>query len=160
MEVGHTASTALVLAREEFVTCFEEALPLLQKHWQEITAFHDIPLNPNVDRYIEFDDNGQLRIYTARIDGALVGYAVFFLAFNTHYRDSLQAVQDIVYVDPDKRQSTVGLRLLRFADAMLREEGVQLISHHVKLAHPALGVILERMGYVPIETIYAKRMDL
>lgn len=158
MEVG-SQTAAATYAREQFNDCFDEALPLLHTHWLEISHDLDIPLDPDVDRYSELDQEGKIRIYTARVNGVLVGYVVFFLVINLHYRSSFQAHADLVYVDPARRNSTIGLRLLKFAEAELRDENVQLADHHVKLAHPALGVILERMGYEPVETIYRKRLD-
>jgi GNAT superfamily N-acetyltransferase len=101
-----------------------------------------------------------LRIYTARLhDGKLIGYAVFLVNTNAHYAGSLQAVQDVLYIDPEHRRGHAALRLLHFSEAELRDEGVQCVYHHVKLNHPALGVLLERMGYAKIETIYGRRLD-
>ncbi len=158
MEVG-SKTGVIELSRAAFVDVIEEALPLLRQHWEEISAYKDIPLNPNIDRYVELDGAGNLRIFTARVNGKLVGYGVFFLAYNAHYKDSLQAVNDILYVHPDYRNSMVGLRLLRYCEASLREENVQLISYHCKVDHPALQAILNRMGYATVEVNCQKRLD-
>lgn len=148
----------VVFARELFASFYADAKPLLQKHWQEIATFLDIPLDPDEARYQEAEDSGALRIYTMREGEMLIGYAVFVVCTNAHYSGSLQAVQDIVFVDPDYRRGGTGLKLLRYAERELRLEDVEVIYHHVKLAHPRLGSLLERMGYSPNETIYAKRL--
>jgi len=88
----------------------------------------------------------------------LIGYAVFFVHRNPHYRSSLQAVEDVIYLDPEYRRGRTASRLVRFAERRLTEDGVQVIYHHAKVAHPALGKILERMGYEHIENIYGKRV--
>lgn len=152
--------SALTIARETFDDAYIDAEPLLAKHWREIAHFQDIPLEPDVTRYQQAEIYDLLRIYTARIGGKLVGYAVFFIGPNAHYKSSKQAVQDVVYVDPAHRNSTIGLRLLKHCEGALRAEGVQAVYHHVKASHPALGTILGRMGYVPVDVIYTKRLDV
>lgn len=150
----------VTIERERFTRAlYEEALPLLTLHWREIAHYTDIELDGDVDRYLGIEAAGMLRVYVARMDGKIVGYGCFFLAPHGHYKRSLQAVQDLVYVDPACRCSSVGLRLIDHCERALRDEGAQVVIHHVKLAHPKLGVILKRKGYEPIETIYAKRLD-
>jgi L-amino acid N-acyltransferase YncA len=154
------AAHGISIVREAFTRAlYEEALPLLTLHWREIAHFQDIPLDPDVERYITIESNDALRVFTARLDGKLVGYACFLLAPHSHYKGSLQAVQDVLYVDPACRCSTIGLRLIRHCNEALALEGVQVVLQHVKDAHPALGIILERMGFERVETIYAVRLD-
>lgn len=151
--------------QEIFDTFFLEAKPLLERHKAEIAHYPDIPLDVDTDRYRMAENAGTLRIYTARLNRGpsepltLMGYGVFFVNTNAHYRSSLQAVQDVLYVDPDQRLGRVGIDLIRFCDRELRRDGVQAVYHHVKLAHPALGVLLAREGYEHVEAIYSKRLD-
>ena len=147
--------------REAFVNVYAEALPLLELHAKEIAHYQDIPLKVDVERYKLADEAGSLRIYTARTGatGALIGYAAFFIAFNPHFASSLQAVQDVLYVQPEWRGLMVGYRLIRFSENELRREGVQAVYQHEKIAHPELGQLLRRMGYEAVDTIYAKRLD-
>jgi GNAT superfamily N-acetyltransferase len=149
----------ITFQRETIEQFYQEALPLLHDHWREIARYQDIPLNVDLDRYRDAEENGSLRIYTVRLASRLVGYSVFFLATAPHYRTSLQAVQDVLYVDPEHRGGRIGLRLVRFSDLMLRNaENVQVVYHHVKLAHPALGRLLEHVGYEAVETVYGRRL--
>lgn len=164
-----------------------EMLPLLEKHWAEVAHYPDIPLEVDASAYHAAESNGMLRIYTVRDGEAhhcarcdrpevcdviragtgpcgensgqrpLVGYAAYFVRANPHYRSSVQASQDVIYVSPAARGST-GARLIRFADEQLASEGVQAVYHHVKTAHN-WGRLLERMGYEAVDVIYAKRLD-
>lgn len=143
-------------AREQIVDVVEEIKPLLEAHYREIAHYPDIALKPDYQRYIAAEGLGTLRIFTARVDGALVGYAVYFVTPALHYCDSIQAHQDILFVHPDYRRSTVGLRLIRHADESLGREGVQVIYQHSKAAH-SIGRVLERQGYELVDEIYAKR---
>ena len=147
--------------REDFAEVYSEALPLLERHAKEIAHYQDIQLNVAVERYRLADEAGGLRVYTARTGatGALIAYAAFFMAFNPHFKSSLQAVQDVLYVQPEWRGRMVGFRLIRFSENELRKEGVQAVYQHEKIAHPELGKLLLRMGYEAVDTIYAKRLD-
>lgn len=152
--------SVIVLASEKLATYFEEALPLLQRHWREITHYLDIPLNIDLPGYLRMEAADLLRIYTARDRSKLVGYAVFIVGQNSHYHSSpRQAKQDVIYIAPEYRGRSVGVRLIRFCDEMLRAEGVQVVYQHAKLAHPELGRLLEHMGYEAVETTYARRLD-
>lgn len=146
-------------ARELISSLWSELTPLLVAHYREIAVWQDIDLKPNFPFYEKLEELGKFRFYTARLDGALIGYAGFFVQHSHHYMDSLQAQQDIVFVHPDHRGSLIGFHMLRYAEADLKAFGVQAVMHHVKLAHPALGTLLEHMGYYATERIYAKRLD-
>lgn len=148
-----------VLAREKFADFIDEAEPILRRHWREVAHYTDIPLNVDRSNYERIEQADMLRIFTARLGRTLIGYAVFLISPNAHYRYSIQAKQDVIYIAPEHRGRLAGYRLIKFADEMLRAEGAQVVYQHVKLSHPALGRILERIGYAPIETIYARRLD-
>lgn len=145
----------ITIQREAIADILPELKPLLTEHWREIAAYQDIELAPNYEFYSTCT---ALRCFTAREEGTLIGYAIFGVARNKHYMDSLQAVQDILFVHPDHRGSA-GARLVKFADAQLRQEEVQVVYHHVKMQHPMLGLLLNRMGYETVEVIMAKRLD-
>lgn len=145
--------------RERVAEVWDEMQPLLVAHWDEIAHYHDIPLNIDREGYEAVERAGALRIFTVRADGQLVGYAVFVVRRNMHYLDSLQAVQDVLFLHPAWRRANVGRELIEFADEMLRRDGVQVVYQHVKLAYD-FGPLLERMGYERIETIWGRRLDL
>lgn len=144
--------------RERFLDVVAEAAPLLVRHWKEIAHYQDIVLNPGISGYVELERRGALRLYTARDGKRLAGYAVFFIRHNMHYKDSLQAVQDVLFLDEDYRKGFTGIKLIKYADEALRDEGVQVVYHHIKSAHN-FGPILERMGYQLVDLIYARRLD-
>lgn len=145
----------IAYARESVADVAAEIQPLLEAHWREIAHYQDIALKPDWDFYRQAKT---VRVYTARADGTLIGYGVFFVSHNKHYMGSLQAVQDILFVAPEYRGRTVGPRLIRFCEDMLREEGAQCVYHHVKVAHD-FGPLLRAMGYEEVDTIWAKRLD-
>ena len=140
----------------------QEMRPLWDQHFKEISANLDIPLDPDLGVYSRCQTNGTLRIFTARLgsgwESTLVGYNVFFVAMNPHYKSSKQANQDILFLDEELRKGLVGYKFLKWCDLQLKNEKVQVIYHHIKAVHD-FGHILERMGYKLTDLIYSKRMD-
>ena len=131
---------------------------LLQDHWREVGHYQDIPLCPDWTHYENAHRAGILYIFTARDSATwnLVGYAVFFVRPNPHYKTSWQAAQDILFIHPDYRGQ--GGRFIAWCDAQLAAELVQAVYHHVKVAHN-FGPLLERMGYELVDLVYARRLD-
>ncbi len=143
---------------EEVKNLREEIYPLLKQHWKEISAFKEIPLSPNFDMYEILEDQGRYKIYTARDNGALVGYAGFFLNHNLHYQESFQAVQDVIYLEPSYRGLGIGPDFIKYCEDQLKDNYVELIYHHVKTSYN-FGSVLEDLGYDKVEYIYAKKVN-
>ena len=146
--------------RERILEVWQEAVPLMQKHWEEIAKYKDIPLDPDPVIYAAAESSGFLRCFTVRDPGGkLVGYAVYMVRHAPHYRGSLQAIEDVIFLDPSVRGKMVGIRFIDWCDRQLRGEGVQVTYHHVKKDHAALGRILEHLGYELSDLVYARRLD-
>lgn len=128
---------ALTFHTERFDDVIEEVLPMLRRHYEEIAWKKDkIEFNPDFDRYRQLEAADMLRIYVAREDGAIIGYAVFCVSQDLHYQDIKKAQNDIFYVEPSRRGAMIGQKLLRdYAEGELRREGVQVITLHIKTAH-------------------------
>lgn len=154
-------SSGLHFSREHLSEQFiEDVAPILEEHYKELAHYQDIPLKPSFEAYQQVEDGGNLRIYTARLNGAIIGYNVLFIRANMHYSTSKQAAQDIMYVIASERGKGYGRKLISYADECLAVEGVQMVAHHVKLAHSALANILEDQGYELVEMVFTKRLDL
>jgi hypothetical protein len=138
---------------------WHEVQPLLSAHWVEIATHPDITLDPIREKYESLQASDLLRIYTARDrNGNLIGYAVYIVGPHLHYRDSLCASQDVLFVAKHARHGSMGTRLITYADNALWADGVQNVFQHVKVDHD-FGRLLERLGYTQVEKIYAKRLD-
>jgi L-amino acid N-acyltransferase YncA len=148
----------LAFERERMDDVFAEIQPLLKLHFAEIAHYADIPLDPDYRRYRRMEEAGALRVFTVRVLGALKGYAIFCVAPSLHYQGSLQAVQDILYLDPEEREGRLGLKLIQYADGELKAEGVQVVVQHIKAAHD-FSPILKRLGYELQDYLYTKRLD-
>lgn len=147
-------------AREKSHAFIPEAMKLIQLHWGEVGHYKDIPLEVDSDTYNKIEDVGALRIYTARDDeNEIIGYAVYFLKNNVHYKSSLQANEDVIFIHPEKRG--FGRKFINWCDGELKKEGVQVVYHHVKNKKELnFGPMLETLNYELIDLIYGRRLDL
>lgn len=145
--------------REQIINLIPELLPLLEKHYLEIAHYQDIALKPDWDTYRKIEEANLLRCFTVRDDlDVLIGYCFFFIKKNIHYSDSLQASQDVLFLHPDYRKNHIGSKFLEWCDDQLRDEGIQVVYHHVKEAHN-FGKLLERLDYKLVDLIYSRRLD-
>ena len=134
----------------------KEIEPLLLAHYDEI-ALHKESIKLDVDwgKYEGLERNNALRVFTARDEGRLIGYSVFFLVWHPHYKSSLFAQNDVLYLSPEHRKGTAGIRLIDFSELRLRADGVLKVIWHVKCEND-WSPILERKGYRKEEVIMAK----
>jgi GNAT superfamily N-acetyltransferase len=150
----------MIEVREEDLTSlWDEAMPLFEAHWREIAHYQDIVLDIDREAYAALERADVIRMWTARAAGRLVGYVIFFVRPNMHYRASKQALQDVLFLLPEYRRGPAGLTLIRVAETRLRDEGVQVVYHHAKRTN-RVGELLGRLGYELVDEIWAKRLDL
>ena len=149
----------LIEYRQECLkTTRTDCLPLIHSHWHEVALNKDsIKLSPDWDEYQRLDDSGVLRIYTARDGAKLVGYFVLIVSKSLHYKDHKFAVNDILFMDKDYRKGSVAIKLLRFAEKILKADGVSLMMVNTKV-HQPFDPLMERLGYNLIERIYSKNL--
>lgn len=139
---------------EPFRSWFLEGAPLMRAHWEEVANWRDeVPLEVDVVRACAMEERGELRAWTVRHDGHLVGYVVCLIGPHLHYRTTIHGWVDVVYLVPALRGTGVGRRLLDRVITDLREAGVRRLACHVKLGFD-FGPLLEQMGFRATETIW------
>lgn len=147
----------IVFARETFDQCYPDMRNLLGEHYETLARHKDfVPLDVDEAAYRSAEARGALVAMTARDDGKLIGYAVYFTRYHPHYRQTFWATNDIFWVTPTSRGAGVGVRLFRFVEETLRGLGVEIMNTSFKLAHPEAKPILEHLGHEAIETVYQK----
>ena len=134
-----------------------EGAALFARHADE-QVHSDLPLDIDHDRYLLADDLGILRVFTVRDETRLIGYACFCVQFSLRHKTSLQATEDSLYLAPEYRKGTTGVRFIKFIENVLSLEGVQLIRQH---AHPdtTLDALLPKMGYEHCHNEWERRLD-
>lgn len=143
--------------QQEFLNQVEDdSKYLLELHWNEVALNKDhIKLNPDWESYYELEQRGKLRVFTARNRGTLVGYFVVIVNSNLHYKDHLFAANDIIYLHKDYRKGFTGIKLIKFAEECLKEDGVSVLAINTKV-HQPFDVVLERLNFSMVERVYSK----
>lgn len=142
-------------ANERMQDIWAEALPLFQLHYQEVGQ-PDMVLDPDYDRMKMMEDAGMVYILTARDEDRLVGYAAFIVQRHIHYKQSMVALNDIIWLHPDYRKGRLGMRLIQLSEVALTAKGATKIYYHVKLPPHDFGPLLEKLGYRFVERNFAK----
>lgn len=133
-----------------------EIEPLLVSHYKEIAMYQDkIELSPDWQKYQTLEDAGVLKIACVRDEGELVGYYICFVLPNPHYSNDLYAMNDIVLIKPQYRNAQVGLKLFQFVEEWMKEEGVSVMTVHMKTSLP-FDKLCEGLGWDYAERLYTK----
>jgi GNAT superfamily N-acetyltransferase len=143
---------------ETFDQVVEDIKPMIQHHYEEIaTDKHVKPLDPDWGKYQAMEEAGVLRIFTARdhvepvlevpeVPPVLVGYFISVVSPGLHYQQTMMALNDIMYVAPGYRGSTVGYRLIKHAAEDLKNLGVHILTIHMKTDYPFRNLLI-RLGF-------------
>jgi hypothetical protein len=147
----------LIEFKQEFLSQVEEECQeLIRLHWEEIALNKGkIKLNPDWESYYEAEKQNKFKVFTARSSGTLVGYFAVFIGSNPHYKDHLFAANDVIYLHKDFRKGMTGVKLIKFAEACLKQDGVSVLSINTK-THQPFDLILSRLGFNLIERVYSK----
>lgn len=137
--------------------CFDDVLKLLDEHYNELSVTKNYKLNPIYDIYKQNESNGKCRVILCKDDDEIVGYIVFFIDSNLHYKDCLLATEDIYYLKPKYRKGTIGIKMFKFAENYLKSLGVNMIRYSTKV-HMDNSRLFEFMGYSFIEKVFIKNL--
>ena len=131
---------------------------LLQQHYEELTLHKNIMvLAPDWDQYKKHMDRGELSVLAAYFGSRLVGYSVFFLYKNIHYKNSIMAKNDVLFLSRPYRQGRMGINLIKRSEQHLKELGVSKVVWHVK-CHSDFRPILHRLGYADEDVMVGKAL--
>jgi hypothetical protein len=150
----------ITIARERYSDeLIREMTPLLEMQWKEIANYQDqIPLDPDFSVYQRLDAAEKMLWLIARHAGVLIGYSGFILSYPPHYKSTLFAKNDVIYVPPGYRRSSTGLRLIRESERQLKEIAagkIIKVSWHVKTSNHLQG-LLTALGYAVDEVSMGK----
>lgn len=142
---------------EPFSSVYEELLPLLHEHYDEISLHkeHGFPLQPKVAAYQAREQDGSLMMIIGREAGKIVAYFVCFIAPGLHYETCLTCSPDIFFVQEDKRGGRAGIRMFQFTERELKRRGVKLWFVGSKNKH-SVTALFDYLEFEPVETIHAK----
>lgn len=147
----------MITYQQEFLeNCEKDFRDLIELHWEEIALNKDkIKLNPDWDAYWGLEQGGHLKIFTARDDGKLVGYFVVIVSRHIHYKDHLFADNDIIYLHKDYRKGFTGIRLIKFVEKCLKEDGISVLKINTKV-HQPFDKLMLFLKFGLVERVYTK----
>lgn len=129
---------------------------LFARHWEEVANYkNQVSLEPDYDFYKSLETAGKLISVVAEEEGKMIGYAVFFLTPNAHYKSLLVASNDIIFMLPEKRKGSLGRDLITESENISKSHGANKITFHVKPDHD-FSPLLRSMGYLHEETMHGK----
>lgn len=132
--------------------------PLLQDHWEEVARNKSLMvLNPDVKRYRQLDESGNLVCLFAYHEDEVVGYSAMIIHNHLHYSDLVVAYNDVIYIQPEHRNISLGSQLIKESERVSKEHGAKLMLWHAK-PNTALDKILPFMDCKVQETIYSKEL--
>jgi GNAT superfamily N-acetyltransferase len=143
----------VLIAIEALADIRDEVWPLLLRNAEET----GLPADFDWDRYVILENMGVFQAFTARIAGAIIGYAAFMVTQSMHSRSLRMAVCDTIWVAPEHRRTGAGVRLIRFCEAHYRAAGCGMICIAAKTLN-RVGEMLERLGYGESERTYTKEL--
>ncbi len=145
-------ATKLVFSVEPLTAELLNELPgLLNLHWQEVANDKEVMrLEPDRDYYLS---NKDILFVTARLEGRIVGYCVFWLHYHPHYKSVLCAQSDVYYLVPEYRSGLNGFDLLKNGLEFAKKRGARYAFVGTKVGHdhPKL---MQNLGLQPRDLIY------
>jgi GNAT superfamily N-acetyltransferase len=134
-----------------------ELVDLYEQHWEEVYGKTDRKVEIDFPIYKQMEDMGLAFGLFAYYDNLIVGYSINLLGPNVHCAGGLTCTNDALYVDPLFRDTPLGIRLIKKTADTAKKSGADLMTWNSPLNSP-LGKILQRLGYLPMETVYCKEI--
>lgn len=158
MQNGQLDLNKIIFAIENIDSIKDEIMDLAKIHWSttEWELHKDSELDPDWDRYALLENNNSLIIFTARLEGKLIGYNIFFLSMSLHYKTQYVATQNLIFIHPDKRG--FGKYFIFYSDEKLKEIGVKKIFYILKAANDWSEKLLKPLGYTLMDKIYGRKL--
>jgi hypothetical protein len=137
----------------------DEICGLAKEHGDEVNPIRGMDIDVDKTLYMLNAREGRLFIFTARLCASreLVGYSIYIVGTDAHFRKSLRATNDIFYLKPEVRKGWLGYNFLKFCEEKLKQKKVDMIYQETTLLRD-LGSMLKRAGYQPVQMSYAKRL--
>lgn len=146
----------ITFQKEFFYRCMRELPPLFMAEWDE--TIQDNPaqqeLDPAWEKYISMEIAGILQMFTARVNGKLIGYIISVLHPHLHFFSTPYAFIDAFYIAPEYRAAHAEDFILK-NHILLHEQGVKCI-HFAVPASLWQRHLLKKLQYARIASIFAK----
>ncbi len=141
---------------ERWAQFYPDSKAIFPEHWREL-ALHqgEIPISIDEGKYSNLDHLGILLILTARDEGKLVGYYLWFLMPHPHYSASgPMGLTDMYFILPAYRNG-LGTKLFVESERELRKRGIVKAITSCKV-HEDHTRMLELLGWTFSDKTFVK----
>lgn len=152
-----SAPPKVEFSRERISKAWDELMPLVSEHFDEVSLLPRDMFNPDRPRYVQLDNLDVMHLHTMRLEGKVLGYATFLLTAHLHCPGTLWAMQDALYVRPGWLRGEKAVQFLVWQDMQLRREKVDIVFRHVGKCDYSR--TLESIGYKPAERGYMRVLN-
>jgi GNAT superfamily N-acetyltransferase len=115
------------------------------------------PLAFKWETYKDLERRGECKLFVAREDERLIGFALYVMQHHLHHADQYVAHCTMIGVRPEFRNKGIGRSLIQFAEEWLRNYGITHMVHHHRLIYNVTP-LFESMGFKPEELGYVKEL--
>ncbi len=155
----------MIIERGTVDQYMEELKPLQEEHWEEIGLAGSDGLKLDIDydyyRLLE-KQRHYLGLVLKTDEGTLVGYLSIIIYKNYHHKEVLFASTDCFLVKKEYRGSSAFssiVKMFKMAEKMLKVEfNVDYLQFGFSANNP-LEVLAKRLGYVPSDIMYLKKLE-
>ena len=145
-------------AVENFSNILEELYPLWREHHNELVG-KNIPLQPDLNKYLMLEQKKYLVIFTIRDkNNRLIGYSFFILGTHIHRTQVVKADNDLFFITARHRKGWLASRFIKYCDKKLLTSFVTQVQMRTKVKQ-SFGILLERCGYAHEEVVYIKKKE-
>jgi GNAT superfamily N-acetyltransferase len=149
----------LVFAVERIENITEEIKHLHRAHWNETEGHrHQLPLQPDYETFIRYEQAGRYLLFTVRSEGKLLGNCAMYLDKSAHTQ-TLIATEDTLYLLPEARRGTIAKRFVRYVENAMKLLGVREINITVKTVNKAAR-FFRLLGYRHVENGLTKILEI
>jgi hypothetical protein len=145
--------------QQEFLSSVKgQVASLLEEDYSEIEHDKDRrKLKPNWNLYERLEGLGLLYIFTARSEGVLVGYFTVLVHEDLHDSDNVCATQDVLFLSKPYRKGLSGLKLVRFGERCLKQDGYSHLTITTTMKNPVYS-LMKRLGYTKVEEKFERKL--
>lgn len=131
---------------------------LVALDWEEVGRPEiGYSLEPDWDLYRLLEDSGSLKVFTVRSEGNLIGYFTVVISPSLHSKGNFVVSNDAIFLRPDYRNSSVGIKLFKFVEDCIKEDGFSQLQITYTDKYD-ISSLLTRLGYCKVETKFEKRL--
>lgn len=146
-----------MFALEKWRDVERELLPLMQRAYDALEPYPDLPLDLNVERYAELCAANILHVLTVRIDGLLVGQCLVMIAPSLRHKSHNMAQIDHIWLNVAHRNKGIGTAFLQHIVEYVASLGAAYFIAASRESSP-IDSLLQSHDFAPLERILIRRM--